>query len=56
MLLYCDHYWEAGTAKNPQLDVSAEEQPIALRNAGFTRVEKLLDMGGMALIAAINSN
>ena len=56
MLLYCDHYWEAGTGKNPQLDVSAEEQPIALRNAGFTRVEKLLDMGGMALFAAINSN
>ena len=56
ILLYCDHYWEAGTTKNPLLDVSAEEQPIALRDAGFTHVEKLLDMGGMALIAAINSN
>ncbi len=56
MILYCDHYWEAGTAKNPQLYATAEEQPLALRDAGFTRVEKLLDVGGMALFAAINSN
>jgi SAM-dependent methyltransferase len=55
MLLYCDHYWEAGTAKNPELDASAEEQLLALRSAGFTHVERLLDIGGMALIAAVNS-
>jgi cyclopropane fatty-acyl-phospholipid synthase-like methyltransferase len=48
-LLFCDHYSEAGSEKNPQLYFSKSEQPHALRKAGFEHVALLRDDGGMAL-------
>jgi len=51
LLLYCDHY--RGTLKNPVLYLERQQQPRKLRAAGFVRVERLLDKGGMALYSAI---
>lgn len=51
-LLYCDHYAEAGTAKNPALYADRDGQIAALHAAGFARVERLHDEGGMALYRA----
>jgi cyclopropane fatty-acyl-phospholipid synthase-like methyltransferase len=55
LLLYCDHYAEAGSAKNEELFVSREAQPKALQAAGFVRVQRILDEGGMALYAGYKS-
>lgn len=52
LLLFCDYYAEPGSAKNSDLYLSKEEQPAALAEAGFGRVERLLDLGGMALYRA----
>ena len=51
LLLYCDHY--RGKLKNPLLYLDRQQQPHALRAAGFVHVERLLDKGGMALYRAI---
>lgn len=51
LLLYCDHY--RGTLKNPVLYLGRQQQPRALRDAGFVNVKRLLDKGGMALYSAI---
>ncbi len=53
LLLYCDHYFEPATRKNPRLHPDRAEQRAALIAAGFTRVEELLDEGGMSLYAAL---
>jgi SAM-dependent methyltransferase len=50
LLLYCDHY--AGPGKHPELFLDTHAQPEALHQAGFAGIEKLLDLGGMALYAA----
>jgi hypothetical protein len=59
LLLYCDHYarpeGHPDGYMNPELYLGPEEQPVALQEAGFDKVRKLMDMGGMALFAAINS-
>jgi hypothetical protein len=52
LLLFCDHYAEFGTAKNPELYLTKEEQPIILSRAGFSDLGLLLDYGGMALYRA----
>jgi len=49
LMLYCDHYAEAGSQKHPDLYLNREDQPRALETAGFTGVRRLLDKGGMAL-------
>jgi SAM-dependent methyltransferase len=54
MLLYCDHYAESG--KKPAFFLERQKQPTALLDAGFSRVQMLLDAGGMALYASQNSN
>lgn len=51
LLLYCDHY--RGKLKNPLLYLERQQQPRALRAAGFVHVERLLDKGGMALYRAL---
>lgn len=50
LLLYCDHY--RGTLKNPILYLERQQQPRALRAAGFVHIVRLLDRGGMALYSA----
>jgi SAM-dependent methyltransferase len=52
LLLYCDHYAEAGTDKHPDLYVARDAQPVALLNAGLSQLELLHDEGGMALYSA----
>jgi len=52
LLLYCDHYWEAGIGKHPDLYLEREAQPEALRRSGFTRIARIRDEGGIALYAA----
>jgi cyclopropane fatty-acyl-phospholipid synthase-like methyltransferase len=49
LLLFCDHYAEPGSRKNPALFFARDEQPAALAAAGFRDVAPLLDAGGMAL-------
>jgi SAM-dependent methyltransferase len=49
LLLFCDHYYEAGTTKDVGLYLTREEQPEMLRASGFQQVEELLDLGGMVL-------
>jgi len=51
LLLYCDHY--RGTLKNPVLYLERQQQPRALRTAGFVHIVRLLDKGGMALYWAV---
>jgi SAM-dependent methyltransferase len=53
IFLFCDHYSEVGSKKNPELYVTKEAQPQLLRDAGFTNITRLLDEGGMALFRAI---
>jgi hypothetical protein len=50
LLLYCDNYFEHG--KTPGLLLYRAEQPEVLRAAGYSRVDLLLDEGGMTLYAA----
>jgi SAM-dependent methyltransferase len=54
LLLFCDHFSEAGTSKNPNLLATREEQPVLLRDAGYVDVEELHVEGGIALYRAIN--
>ena len=49
-LLSCDHC--AGDGKDRSLYLERAEQPVALREAGFARVELVRDEGGMAMYAA----
>ena len=52
LILYCDHYAEAGSEKHPDLYLLPEDQPRALEDAGFSNVQRLLDKDGMALFSA----
>jgi len=52
LLLYCDHYNEAGTGKNPAMYYDRDDQPNALREAGFKNVRLAHEEHGMALYAA----
>jgi SAM-dependent methyltransferase len=52
ILLFCDHYSEPGTTKDPGLFLTHDEQPAMLESVGFVQAEQLLDMGGMALYRA----
>lgn len=54
-LLYCDHYMEPGSGKNHDLMLERDAQPVALVAAGFSRIKRLLDEGGMALYSAQKS-
>jgi SAM-dependent methyltransferase len=54
-LLYADHYAEEESGKNPSLMLRRAEQPLALKQAGFSNVALLLDKGGMALYSATNN-
>jgi SAM-dependent methyltransferase len=54
LLLYCDHYAESAGAERRELFLSQADQPVALREASFTDVRTLLDVGGMALLSATN--
>jgi SAM-dependent methyltransferase len=50
--LYCDHYAESASAERRDLFLSRADQPVALREANFTEIRTLLDLGGMALLSA----
>lgn len=52
LLLFCDHYAEAGSKKHPDLYLTREDQPAMLAMAGFRDITLLLDAGGMALYRA----
>jgi len=52
LLLYCDHYTEVGSNKNPSLYMARQDQAGSIRDAGFSDVRTLHDEGGMALYAA----
>ncbi len=51
LLLYCDHH-DRGSASKPGGAVHHDELPNTLRAAGFRRIEKLLELGGMVLVRA----
>ena len=40
-LLYCDHYMEPGSGKNPDLMLERDAQPVALLEAGFSGIKRL---------------
>lgn len=50
--LVCDHFSGDGGMRNDQLYMSVEEQRIALKNAGFDKVEPVLLKGGLMLYCA----
>lgn len=50
ILLFCDHYAQVGSAKNPELFPEYQEQKPLLAAAGFVEIRELLNEGGMALI------
>jgi SAM-dependent methyltransferase len=50
VFLYCDHY---RGRPNPVLYLERNAQPRALSAAGFVRIDRILDKGGMALYRAI---
>jgi hypothetical protein len=54
LFLYCDHYAKSASAERQDLFLSRADQLLALRGANFTEVRTLLDLGGMALLSAIN--
>lgn len=54
LFLYCDHYAGADGHMSPDLYLRPDDQPSALRDVGFLEVDKLMDMGGMALFTARN--
>lgn len=56
LLLYCDHYFEPGSGKNPLLYLERSDQPVAISMAGFSQVQVLHDEGGMALYSALASS
>jgi SAM-dependent methyltransferase len=49
MLLFCDHYAEVGSSKNPELHPEYAEQRTQFEVAGFVAIVELLNKGGMAL-------
>jgi ubiquinone/menaquinone biosynthesis C-methylase UbiE len=49
MYLVCDHFAGPGGMENDKLYMSADEQKEALHAAGFTRVDRLLMLGGLVL-------
>ena len=50
--LVCDHFCGPGGQSNDQLYMSVQEQRACLQQAGFARVEALLETGGLILHAA----
>lgn len=50
--LVCDHFAGDGGMANDQLYMSVEEQRVALKDAGFARVEPVLLKQGLVLYAA----
>lgn len=50
--LVCDHYCGPGGQSNDQLYMSVQEQRACLQEAGYGRVEALLETGGLVLHAA----
>jgi SAM-dependent methyltransferase len=52
LLLYCDHYFEPAVGKHPDLYFTRDHQAEALRQAGFARIERIWDEGGIALYSA----
>ena len=50
--LVCDHFCGLGGQSNDQLYMSVQEQRVCLEQAGFARVEALLETGGLVLHAA----
>jgi SAM-dependent methyltransferase len=55
LLLFCDHYAEAGSAKNFELYPTFNEQPILLGKAGFSEILLLHNEGGMALYQCVKN-
>ena len=55
MLLFCDHYAQAGTGTEDELYAGREEQLRMIRGAGFKRVICLRDEGGLALYSGVSS-
>ena len=55
VMLYCDHYVEAGTDKNPALYAERDEQPAILADVGFRHVARLHEEGGMALYRGLRA-
>jgi ubiquinone/menaquinone biosynthesis C-methylase UbiE len=49
LYLVCDHFAGNGGMQNTELYMSIEEQGDSLKSAGFTRVDRILVSGGMAL-------
>jgi predicted methyltransferase len=52
--LVCDHFYCPGGQSNDQLYMSVQEQRVCLQQAGFVRVEKILETGGLVLYIARN--
>jgi SAM-dependent methyltransferase len=50
--LVCDHFFGPGGRSNDRLYMSSAEQRDSLRDAGFSKVEVLLETGGLVLHAA----
>lgn len=50
--LVCDHFCGQGGQSNSELYMSVKEQRECLHQAGFSRVEALLETGGLVLHAA----
>lgn len=53
LLLFCDHYWELGSSKHPDLYFEKDELPLQLARAGFSRLRLLLDESGMLLYSGL---
>lgn len=49
LYLVCDHFAGKGGMQNEQLYMLDQEQKFALLDAGFTKVEQLLNKGGLVL-------
>jgi SAM-dependent methyltransferase len=56
VLGYCDHYADGTPGKNAALYAARDEQPAALREAGFKVIKPLHEEGGMALYSASVAN
>jgi hypothetical protein len=51
-LLVCDHTTDNASGANAALFMTREEQHLALIEAGFTQIERVLDYRGMTLHSA----
>ena len=53
LLLFCDHYWELGSSKHPDLYFEKAELPLQLAEAGCSQLRLLLDESGMLLYSGL---